>query len=250
MKIWAIGDLHLSFGTPNKGMHIFGAEWLNHADKIQENWIRLISQEDLVLIPGDISWAIDLDGAQKDLEWIHKLPGTKVLVKGNHDYWWGSLKKLLAVLPPSLHLIQNNSFYWKGVAIGGTRLWDCREYYFDAYMAPHEIGSNNREEAIQDELQDKIWQRELARLKASFETFPPDAKMRIAMTHYPPIGGDLAPSSASAILEKYRIDISIFGHLHGLKQAHPLFGKKNGVVYCLTSCDYLHFSPSLVSEIT
>ena len=102
MNIWAIGDLHLSFGVPDKSMDIFGPAWKDHAKQIEESWHRLIRPEDLVLIPGDISWAMRIEDAILDLQWIDRLSGTKLLLKGNHDYWWGSLKKIAAILPPSL----------------------------------------------------------------------------------------------------------------------------------------------------
>src|SRR3989344_7214239 len=116
MRIWAIGDLHLSFGVKNKGMDIFGSQWINHAEKIASNWKRIVHTDDLVLIPGDLSWAMKLEEAVLDLQWVHDLPGTKVMIKGNHDYWWASLSNIATVLPPSIPLIQNNVFNWKGVS--------------------------------------------------------------------------------------------------------------------------------------
>jgi len=250
MNIWAIGDLHLSFGVSNKSMDIFGPSWKEHAKKIEESWTRLISKDDLVLIPGDISWAMRPDEAIADLKWIDQLPGTKVLLKGNHDYWWGSLKKIAEILPPSIHLIQNNSFRWKDAAIGGARLWDTPEYSFNAFIEYQEnpkMKIIDPETAAQEDLSEKIFERELQRLEMSLSSLPEDAKVRIAMTHYPPIGADLQPSRASAILEKYRIDICVFGHLHNIKADAVLFGIKNNVRYILTSSDYIRFQPVPVS---
>lgn len=250
MKIWALGDLHLSFGVANKSMNIFGPSWENHAEKIKEHWLNLISPEDLILIPGDISWAMKLEDAIADLQWIHQLPGTKVMIKGNHDYWWSSLKKMVAVLPPSIHLIQNNAFLWKGVAIGGARLWDTAEYNFSRYIDFRENPKakvKDKEELVQEDLSEKIFERELQRLEMSLASLDPSAKLRIAMTHYPPIGADLAPSKASNILEAKAVDICVFGHLHNLKESSKLFGEKQGqnkpIHYILTSGDYLHFTP-------
>ena len=124
MTIWAIADLHLSFGVPNKHMRIFGPQWEDYTDKIEKGWRASILQNDLVLIPGDISWAMQVEEVRPDLEWIDRLPGTKVFIKGNHDYWWNSLSKLKHVLPSTCHLIQNNSFTWNDFSIAGTRLWD------------------------------------------------------------------------------------------------------------------------------
>jgi predicted phosphohydrolase len=246
MRIWAIGDLHLSFGVGNKSMDVFGPQWEAHAEKIAANWKSTIHPEDLVLIPGDLSWALKLEEAIPDLEWVHELPGTKVMIKGNHDYWWGSLSKIAAVLPPSIHLIQNNVFNWKEVTIGGARLWDTPEYSFGHLI---EFRENSRakqkdsEELIQEEFEQKLFNKELERLKMSLKGLDPDAKIRIAMTHYPPIGDDLKPSRAAQILEQNQIHLCVFGHLHNLKTNRPLFGEARGVRYVLASCDYIRFQP-------
>ncbi len=251
MNIWALGDLHLSFGIANKSMDVFGPSWERHAAQIEEHWRRLVDPADLVLIPGDISWAMRLEDAAADLAWIDALPGTKVILKGNHDYWWGSLKKLSAALPPSIHAIQNNAFRWKDAAIGGARLWDTPEYSFGRYIDyrenPH---ANAKEELIQEDLSGQIFERELQRLDLSLSALPQGTALRIAMTHYPPIGADLAPSRASAILEKHRIDICVFGHLHNVKAGVSLFGQKNGVQYILASSDYLRFQPALLRKLS
>lgn len=253
MRIWAIGDLHLSFGVENKSMDIFGPEWKDHAQKIASHWKSMIQPSDLVLVPGDLSWALKLEDAVPDLQWVHELPGTKVMIKGNHDYWWGSLKKISEVLPPSIHLIQNNAFHWRDVAIGGARLWDTPEYAFGQYIEFREnprakipLSEKDLEEAAQEELSQKIFNRELDRLKMSLALLNPEAKVRIAMTHYPPISADLKPSRASQILEQNKIDICVFGHLHNIKPGYSLFGEKNGIRYILTSGDYLRFQPIAV----
>ncbi|MBF8263880.1 MAG: Phosphoesterase [Parachlamydiales bacterium] len=249
MRIWAISDLHLSFGIQNKSMDIFGPVWKDHAKKIEQSWRDLVHPDDLVLIPGDISWAMRLEEAVADLQWIDRLPGTKLLLKGNHDYWWSSLKKIAAVLPPSLHLIQNDTFRWKDAAIGGARLWDSPEYSFKEFIEYQENPAAkviDREEMAQEELREKVFERELQRLEMSLSSLDPDAKIRIAMTHYPPIGADLKPSRASKILDKHRIDICVFGHLHNIKTGLSLFGSKNNVRYVLASCDYLRFQPLLL----
>ena len=243
MRIWAIGDLHLSFGVANKSMDIFGPNWKKHAEQIEANWKSLVSPDDLVLIPGDISWAMKIEDVIPDLIWIDQLPGTKVMIKGNHDYWWGSLSKIAPVLPPSIHLIQNNVFNWKGVTIGGARLWDTPEYSFGKYVEYKENPKANTEALVQEELSQKLFGRELERLKMSLKGLDKDATVRIAMTHYPPIGADLQPSRAGQILEQHGIQIAVFGHLHGIRSNEPLFGTARGVRYVLTSCDYLHFNP-------
>jgi predicted phosphohydrolase len=250
MPIWAIADLHLSFGVPDKTMDIFGEKWVRHAEKIQANWLRLISSDDLVLIPGDISWAMRTEEARPDLEWIDKLPGTKVILRGNHDYWWTSLSKVEKILPPSIHLLQNNVFRWNQVSVAGARLWDSSEYSFQEYVeyVPNAAVKNLEEEPRGDEESEKVFQRELLRLELSLKGLLKDDTRRIAMTHYPPIGARLLPSRVSTLLEKYQVSLCVFGHLHNIKQGIPLFGTKNDICYFLTSCDYLNFCPIKIGE--
>jgi len=244
MTVWALADPHLALAIPQKTMDVFGGRWVGYVDKMKKAWEDLVKEEDLVLIAGDISWASNPADAKVDLEWIHALPGTKVMIKGNHDYWWDTISKALKVCPPSIHLIQNNSFTWNGVTIGGARLWDSDELDFDPiieyvpvpeniHIAPEPKGEESR----------RVFDRELLRLEMSLKTLDPSAHTRIAMTHYPPIGYGLQPSTTAAILEKYRIDFCIFGHLHNVKQGIDIFGERNGVKYLLTSSDYLNFIP-------
>lgn len=243
--IWALADLHLSFGVPNKEMDVFGPSWQDWTKRIEENWKTLVKEEDLVLIAGDISWAMRLFEAIPDLKWIDALPGTKVIIKGNHDLWWNSLAQIQKVLPASIHLIQNNAFHWKDVSIAGSRLWDSSEYQFSSYIEYVKNPKAKKLSSVDDNQKenDQIFQRELLRLETSLKCLSPNAKIRLAMTHYPPISGDLQPSKASMLLEKYGIQACVFGHLHNVKQDMSLFGKKNQVHYYLTSCDYLNFTP-------
>lgn len=249
MSIWAIADLHLSFGVPHKEMDVFGSQWHHHAQKIEENWRASIKEDDLVLIPGDISWALRLEEVVADLNWIDRLPGTKLMLKGNHDFWWSSLSKIAKILPPSIHLLQNNAFHWQNVGVAGTRLWDSPEYHFGAYIEMQErkeIKSKPMEEPSSPEEAEKIFQRELIRLEMSLKELRPEDALRIVMTHYPPIGGDLQDSQVSRLLQKYNIQICVFGHLHNVRKDAPLFGTKEGILYALTACDYLDFRPLLL----
>ncbi len=249
MSVWALGDLHLFLGTPEKNMEFLNPLWENYMKRIEKNWRKKIKEEDLILIPGDISWAATLEKAQLDLEWIATLPGTKLLLKGNHDYWWPSSKKLKAALPPSIYFIYNDTFKWEKISIGGSRLWESPEYHFDAIVITDEtllekekLSSN----ALEDKQNAKIFERELCRLEMSLSLYHKEADLRIAMTHYPPIGIDLKQSRAAKILEKYQVNIAIFGHLHNVKKKEPLFGKKRGISYVLTSADYLNFDPLML----
>ena len=240
-NVWAIGDLHLSFGTPDKEMGIFGAEWKDHHAKIASFWDSHVHADDLVLIPGDISWAMKLEEAIPDLEWIHKRPGTKVLIKGNHDYWWGTTSKVRKVLPPSIHVIWNDAFQWNDVSIAGTRLWDSDEYSFAEYVAYKETAKAIEPAPHHTDEDKKIFLREIGRLQMSLQAMNKEITHKIVMTHYPPIGADLKDSHVSRMLEEGHIDIVVFGHLHSLKKGAQLFGEKNGVRYFLTSCDWLDF---------
>ena len=134
MSIWALADLHLSLGVPDKTMEIFGSEWRNYMLRIKENWEDKIRSNDLVLIAGDISWAMKITEVEKDFEWLEKLPGKKLIIKGNHDYWWNSYSKVKKILPPSVEALQNSAFLWNDIAIGGARLWDTSEYNFNKYI--------------------------------------------------------------------------------------------------------------------
>ena len=244
MSVWALADLHLSFGVADKKMDVFGPNWSEHPEKIRSHWLRLISPDDLVLLPGDISWAMHTEEAKCDLEWIDALPGTKVMIRGNHDYWWNSISKVEKILPPSMHIIQNNAFRWKEITVCGARMWDTPEYSFHPYINYHD---NPRAKTLthvdQPVEAEKIFLRELSRLELSLKAIPRDATTRLAMTHYPPIGADLHLSRVSALLEKYQISHCVFGHLHNVKPNALPFGTKNGVTYTLTSCDYVDFTP-------
>lgn len=244
MSVWAIADLHLSFGVPEKTMEVFGPEWMNYGEKLKIHWEAVVKPDDLVLLAGDISWAMRLEQAKVDLDWIEALPGTKVMIKGNHDYWWSSVSKVKSILPPSLHIIQNNAFHWGAYSIGGARLWDTEEYDFNAYIELRDMPVSPSKEEKPD--QEKIFKRELERLELSLKALDQTAQKRLVMTHYPPISADLQPSKTAALLETYHVDVCVFGHLHSVKREKPLFGTHNGVHYALTSCDYLDFKPLFI----
>lgn len=247
MKIWAIADLHLSFGVPNKEMHVFGEKWRNHPQKIKEHWEASITNEDIVLIAGDISWGKHLEEALPDLKFIDSLPGKfKILLKGNHDYWWSAINKVRKILPPSLHVIQNDSFTYENITIGGARLWDDYSIDFDPFIEYIDVAcaKNLTEKDDNQENAAEIYRRELLRLERSLESLDPNAKIRIAMTHYPPVGPRLESTQASQILEKYNIDYTVFGHIHSLQhQIPPLFGKKENINFIMSAADYINFNP-------
>ncbi len=224
-------------------MEVFGPAWKEYPERIQEAWKGSVAEDDLVLIPGDISWAMRLEGAAADLEWIDALPGKKLILKGNHDYWWPSNKKLKEALPASIDFIHNTATTWEGVTIGGSRLWDTPEFSFEEIIEFQENPFEKKKEKPSREDTEAIYVKELGRLRKSLEKLDPSANLRVAMTHYPPIGYKLEPSRAASLLEEFKIDICVFGHLHSVKQGIPLFGKKNGVEYVFASADYIDFKP-------
>lgn len=245
-KLFALADLHLSFGTPNKKMDIFGAKWTNHPEKIKQAWLQKVSHEDIVLIPGDISWAKHVDEITPDLKWIHELPGTKVISKGNHDYWWPSNKQLQKLLPSSIQFVNKSAITIGDYSIAGTRLWDHITVNFASYIEFHENPKDTHptpktsEELAQDE---RIYESELIRLELALKELD-QTKTKIAMVHYPPLAPDLKSTPATQLLEHYQVDICVFGHLHNVKPDMSLFNTKhNHIHYVLTSCDYLGFQP-------
>lgn len=245
MTIWALSDLHLCFGVPEKSMEIFGPEWKNYPEKIKTNWLKNIKEEDLVLLPGDISWGIDLEEAKADFLWLDALPGTKVVVKGNHDYWWTSISKLNSFLPSSFRFIHNNVFNWNDVSISGARLWDNPEFNFNEYVRYVKNPKASTKNIPYDN--EKIFSRELQRLKSSIDQLDKKAHLKIVMCHYPPISATLEDSITSKLLEDNHIDICVFGHLHHIDKSMKMFGEKNSVKYYLTSADYLDFNPIKVA---
>lgn len=223
MALYAIGDLHLSFKS-NKPMDIFGNQWLYHYKKIEDNWDYVVQEEDTVLIPGDISWAMSMEEAMPDLEWINRRPGKKILIKGNHDYWWASVTKLNNIFK-NMHFIQNNFYNYRNYAICGTKGWNP---------------PNDNKFVEQDE---KIYLRELHRLRLSLEAAREAGYHNIiVMLHYPPTNEKLEPSLITDILEEYGVEKVIYGHLHGEDAyRNGLIGNRKGVEYFLASCDYLNF---------
>ncbi|MDR5658535.1 metallophosphoesterase [Serpentinicella sp. ANB-PHB4] len=225
MSLYAIGDLHLSFSS-EKPMDIFGEQWERHYEKIEQSWKLTVSEDDTILIPGDISWAISLQEASKDLEWIHKLPGKKIFIKGNHDYWWTSLTKING-LYDNMMFIQNTFETYEDYAICGTRGWNCPGSY-------HFTQKDN-----------KIYNREANRLKLSLEAAKKAGYDKIiCMLHYPPTNEKFEPSLFTEVIKEHEVEQVIYGHLHG-KDAYNigLQGEFEGIHYKLTSCDYLDFKP-------
>lgn len=247
MKVWAIGDPHFSRGVEGKKMDIFGPNWENHDLKIAGNCKELVCEEDIILIPGDISWAMKTDDAIKDLEFIATFPGKKIISKGNHDYWWPSSKKLKEILPESVYSVQNEVLNVEDMSIVGVRLWDNFEFNFDDIIDYKPNPKKSDKPAPSSEDIEKTFLKELMRLEATLKLLD-QKKYKILLCHYPPLGIDLKESRASKLIEQYGVDLCVFGHLHNVKPIKNLFGIKNKTRYVLTSCDYLDFKPILLKD--
>ena len=230
MSIYAIGDLHLSFSEGiEKPMDMFGSEWINHAERTKANWIQTVSEEDTVILTGDLSWGLRIDEALADLDWLDALPGKKVLIKGNHDLWWTSINKLNK-LYKNIFFVQNNYFLVGEFAICGTRGWICPG---DNDFTAHD---------------EKIYKRELLRLRASLEEARQAGYTNlIGALHFPPTNDKLQGSGFTDLFTEYGVKKVVYGHLHG-KEAYSngLESILNGVEYRLVSLDKLKCEPLLI----
>ena len=225
MAIYAISDLHLSFGN-NKPMDIFGVNWENHEEKIRKDWLRKITDNDLVLLLGDFSWAMYLHDTYQDFEYLNSLPGKKLLLKGNHDYWWESIKKMREFLKnnnfKNIDFIYNNSYIWENKIIVGTRGW-----------------------SEQEENPEKIIRRENLRLEMSIkdglQRFGEDKEIIVCM-HYPPFNGYTKEElNLVKTMKKYNAKICIYGHVHGEVGKDAKQGMIDGIRFIMASSDQTNF---------
>lgn len=221
MKFYAISDLHISTNT-NKPMDVFGGNWVGYLDKIKYDWEQKVTEDDVVLIGGDISWAMDIDDARKDIESIANLKGTKVLIKGNHDYWWSGIGKVRDMLPEGFIALQNDSVKIGNVVICGSRCWSV----------PGSPDFNEQDM--------KIYLRENERLKLSLHSaakLMQEGDKLLALIHYPPFNVKRENSAFTDIFEQNKVDAVVYGHLHGKSVRADKLVDRNGIKYYLTSCD-------------
>lgn len=225
MKIFAISDLHLCLSGA-KPMDIFGASWANYLDEIKDDWNSKVTDEDIVLMSGDMSWALKLEEATKDLEYLESLKGKKIIIRGNHDYWWKGISVLRRELPRDIYPIQNDAIKIENYIICGTRGWQVPE--------------RNKPQSNEDK---KIFDREQIRLelslKSAIELKDNENDKIICMIHYPPFNSNLDDSEFTKLIEKYDVNKVIYGHLHGGASRSINYINKNGIDYFLTSCDKL-----------
>ncbi len=224
MAIYAMGDTHLSLGT-DKPMDKFPG-WENYVERMEQNWKKLVRPEDTIVLPGDISWGIDFEELKPDLAWIHALPGTKIISKGNHDYWWSTLSKMNAFLEAegfdSIRFCHNNAYEVEDFAITCTRGW-----FFDD-ETPHS---------------EKVIHRECGRLKTGIEAAKATGKEPLVFLHYPPVTTDRECTPIMDVLRESGIRTCYYAHLHGTAIRHAFQGERDGIRFRLVSSDSMGFCP-------
>ena len=225
MSLYVIGDLHLSLSEKvDKPMDIFGDKWENHTEQLRENWC--LCENDTAVILGDVSWAMNFSELEEDFAFINSLPGKKLIVKGNHDYWWETLKKMrkFAEKYPTIDFVHNNSYLVDGVNVCGTRGW---------------IAEPN------EPCDEKVLQRELGRLKLSLESVK-NPHEKVVFLHYPPLYFNVRCEEIMSILKNYGVSRCYYGHLHGKAHRGAIEGEREGILLKCVSADYVSFCPVLV----
>ena len=238
MALYAMSDLHLSLSA-DKPMDVFGSSWHNYMERIRTHWSETVTDADMVIVGGDISWAMYLEEAYEDFKFLNELPGKKLLLRGNHDYWWEGISKLKNYMASngfdSVCFLQNDAYVWDNTVIAGTRGW--------LIPSSDSFSSDDR----------KIYERELIRLDLSLKSaqkLAPDME-KLAVFHFPPLKNDGSVDGAiSEILHSYNVTRCIYGHLHGIVAQNSFSGIADGIEYKLVSADYLNFKPcNPVSEL-
>ena len=225
MSLYVIGDTHLSFGT-DKPMDIFGG-WNDYTERLKNNWQRLVTENDTVVINGDISWAMTLQEALSDFEFLNSLNGNKIIMKGNHDFWWSTKTKIEKFFKEngfdSLKILHNNAYRVDGFSVAGSRGW-----FFD------------------DEADSKVMARERARIERSILAAKELGGETVVFLHYPPVSQTKDCEQIVEVLTRYKIKRCYYGHLHGTAAKYAFCGEKYGIDFRLCSADYLEFCPKCV----
>jgi len=229
MALYVIGDLHLSL-TGEKPMDVFGESWANHIERTREGFSRL-TDEDVVVLAGDTSWAMSLEGAAEDFAFLDSLPGKKILLKGNHDYWWTTASKMKRFFAEhgfaTLDILHNNCFFYGDFAVCGTRGW-----FYEEDAAGTHTG--------------KMLAREALRLEASFQAA--EGRRLLCFLHYPPIYQGYQCPEILNVIDRYRAERCWYGHLHGATHRRAFQGKRGFTWYELVSADYLGFVPKKICD--
>lgn len=229
MALYVIGDLHLSL-TGEKPMDVFGEKWANHVERTREAFSHL-HDDDVTVLAGDSSWGMSLDGAREDFAFLDALPGKKILLKGNHDYWWTTASKMKKFFADNgfttLDILHNNCFFYGDYAICGTRGW-----FYEEDAAGTHTG--------------KMLAREALRLEASFQAA--EGRPILCFLHYPPIYQGYQCPELLTIIDRWRVERCYYGHLHGITHKRAFEGKRSFTDYSLISADYLGFAPKKVLD--
>ena len=224
MALYAIGDLHLCLAAA-KPMDVFGGNWVGYMDKLTEGFSE-ITPDDTTVLLGDLSWALGLDQAKEDFAWINSIPGKKIILKGNHDYWWSTASKFQQFCIQNdfsdMHILNNNHFVYDEWAICGTRGW----FYEEQRCGEHD---------------EKVFKRELLRLEASLKEA--GERRKLVFLHYPPKYKGYECEEILTLFDKYQVSRCYYGHLHGPSHGLAMEGLWGGVEYKLVSSDYLNFKP-------
>ena len=228
MALYVIGDTHLSLGS-SKPMDVFGGAWEGYVEKLTEG-LSVLTDEDTLVIAGDVSWGMSLAESEKDFAWLNSWPGKKIILKGNHDYWWNTASKMNRFFQEkgfdTLHILHNNCHYYGDIALCGTRGWFYEE---------EKEGQSA-----------KVFNRELQRLETSLKAAGEAEKL--CFLHYPPYYTGYICQPILDILEKYRVKTCYYGHLHGGSHRLAVQGERGGVAYRLISADFLKFRPEKIME--
>ena len=227
MALYAIGDLHLSLGT-DKPMDVFGGSWTGYMEKLK-NGLSVIGPEDTTVLLGDLSWALDLPGAREDFAWIAAIPGRKIILKGNHDYWWTTAAKFYQFCGENgfsdMWILNNNCYFYGDVALCGTRGW----FFEEERSGQHD---------------EKVFRRELGRLETSLKAA--GDREKICFLHYPPRYRGYECGEILALLKRYGVSRCYYGHLHGDSHKLALEGPWEGIDFRLVSADFVGFRPRVV----
>lgn len=229
MALYAIGDLHLCLGAP-KPMDVFGGAWIGYMDKLRDG-LSVIGPEDTTVLLGDLSWALDLQSSSADFSWINEIPGRKIILKGNHDYWWSTAAKFYKFCRENEFtdqwILNNNHYEYGNYAICGTRGW----FYEEERSGEHD---------------EKVFKRELMRLEASLKSA--GYLQKIVFLHYPPKYKGYECKEIIDLMKQYGVRRCFYGHLHGASHGLALEGQWDGIEYHLVSADKLGFRPFLVNS--
>jgi len=232
VKIYAISDFHLSF-TVDKPMNLFGDNWNDYEERIKSDWNSKLGPDDIGVIAGDLSWGMNFKEAEADIDFIKNLNGTKIIIRGNHDYWWGSISRVREAFGETVHALQNDAIRLErgdgGIVFCGTRGWRVPERKW-----------------IQKPEDKKIFDREVQRLELALvdaEKKKKEGDKLVVVIHYPPFNAMRDDSPFTELMEKHNVDICIYGHLHA-KGRHDLIVNKGKIKYYLTSCDLLDHKTS------